>query len=71
MRVYLGLLLSLAAIWGASFMFIEIALDDLAPTTLMAGRVLVASVVLVGLMVVRGTFGRLRGAQVGARSRSA
>jgi drug/metabolite transporter (DMT)-like permease len=60
MRVYLGLLLSLAAIWGASFMFIEIALEDLAPTTLMAGRVVVASVVLVGLMVARGTFGRLR-----------
>ena len=41
-------------------MFIEIALDDLAPTTLMAGRVLVASLVLVGLMAVSGTLGRLR-----------
>jgi drug/metabolite transporter (DMT)-like permease len=60
MRIYLGLLLSLAAIWGASFMFIEIALDDFAPTTLMAGRVVVASLVLVGLMLARGTFGRLR-----------
>src|SRR6187200_3075833 len=60
MRVYLALLLSLAAIWGASFMFIEIALDDLAPTTLMAGRVLVASVMLVCLMAVSGTLGRLR-----------
>ena len=60
MRVYLALLLSLAAIWGASFMFIEIALDDFAPTTLMAGRVVVASVVLVGLMAARGTVGRLR-----------
>ncbi|HET9673519.1 MAG TPA: DMT family transporter [Gaiellaceae bacterium] len=60
MRVYLTLLLSLAAIWGASFMFIEIALDDFAPTTLMAGRVVIASLVLVGLMVARGTVGRLR-----------
>ena len=60
MRVYLTLLLSLAAIWGASFMFIEIALDDFAPTTLMAGRVVVASLVLVGLMAARGTVGRLR-----------
>ena len=60
MRVYLGLLLSLAAIWGASFMFIEIALDDLAPTTLMAGRVVVASLMLVGLMAARGTIQRLR-----------
>ena len=60
MRVYLTLLLTLAAIWGASFMFIEIALDDFAPTTLMAGRVVIASLVLVGLMVARGTVGRLR-----------
>jgi drug/metabolite transporter (DMT)-like permease len=60
MRVYLTLLLTLAAIWGASFMFIEIALDDFAPTTLMAGRVVIASLVLVGLMLARGTVGRLR-----------
>jgi drug/metabolite transporter (DMT)-like permease len=60
MRVYLTLLLTLAAIWGASFMFIEIALDDFAPTTLMAGRVVIASLVLVGLMAARGTVGRLR-----------
>jgi drug/metabolite transporter (DMT)-like permease len=60
MRVYLTLLLTLAAIWGASFMFIEIALDDFAPTTLMAGRVVIASLALVGLMVARGTVGRLR-----------
>ena len=60
MRAYLTLLLSLAAVWGASFMFIEIALDDLAPTTLMAGRLLVASLVLTTLMAARGMLGRLR-----------
>jgi drug/metabolite transporter (DMT)-like permease len=59
-RAYVTLLLSLAAVWGASFMFIEIALDDLAPTTLMAGRLVVASLVLTGLMAARGTLGRLR-----------
>jgi drug/metabolite transporter (DMT)-like permease len=59
-RAYLTLLVSLAAIWGASFMFIEIALDDLEPTTLMAGRLLVASLVLTSLMAVRGTLQRLR-----------
>jgi drug/metabolite transporter (DMT)-like permease len=59
-RAYLTLLFSLAAIWGASFMFIEIALDDLEPTTLMAGRLLVASLVLVALMAARGILGRLR-----------
>ena len=60
MRAYLTLLLSLAAIWGASFMFIEIALDDLEPTTLMAGRLVVASLVLISLMAARGILGRLR-----------
>jgi drug/metabolite transporter (DMT)-like permease len=59
-RAYLTLLLSLAAIWGASFMFIEIALDDLEPTTLMAGRLVVASLVLMSLMAARGIIGRLR-----------
>ena len=60
MRAYLTLLLSLAALWGASYMFIEIALDDLAPTTLMAGRLVIASVMLVSLMAIRGTLARLR-----------
>jgi drug/metabolite transporter (DMT)-like permease len=62
MRAYLTLLLSLAAIWGASFMFIEIALDDFEPTTLMAGRCLVATVFLLSIMVFTGTAGRLRAA---------
>jgi drug/metabolite transporter (DMT)-like permease len=39
-------LLVLAAIWGASFMLIEIGLRDLEPTTLMLGRVAVAAVAL-------------------------
>ena len=60
MRAYLTLLLSLAAIWGASFMFIEIALDDLEPTTLMAGRCVVATLFLLSIMVFSGTAGKLR-----------
>ena len=60
MRAYLTLLLSLAAIWGASFMFIEVALEDLEPTTLMAARILVAVVFLVGLMVAQRNLRRLR-----------
>ena len=60
MRTYLTLLLSLGAIWGASFMFIEIALDDLEPTTLMAGRCLVAVLFLLAIMAATGTLGRLR-----------
>ena len=65
MRAYVTLLLTLAAIWGASYMFIEIALRDLEPTTLMAGRLVIAAVFLVGLMAWRGLLGRL--ARVGRR----
>ena len=43
-------LLVLGAIWGASFMLIEIGLRDLEPATLMLGRVAVATVAL-GLYV--------------------
>jgi drug/metabolite transporter (DMT)-like permease len=58
-RAYLTLLITLAAIWGASYMFIEIALRDLEPTTLMAGRLVIASLFLVGLMAARGILRRL------------
>lgn len=59
MRAYLTLLLTLAAIWGASYMFIEIALRDLEPTTMMAARLVIASVFLLGLMAARGLLPRL------------
>ena len=60
MRAYLTLLLTLAAIWGASYMFIEIALRDLEPTTMMAARLVIAVAFVGGLMALRGTLGRLR-----------
>ena len=60
MRAYLALLLTLAAIWGASFMFIEIALEDFEPTALMTGRLAISAVALLGLMAVQGTLARLR-----------
>lgn len=47
------LLLTLAAIWGASFMFIEVALRDLGPVTLMAARVTLAAAVLVAVQLAR------------------
>ena len=47
------MLLALAAIWGASFMFIELALEDLEPTTLMAARLLLAAVALMTLLAFR------------------
>ena len=48
-------LLALAAIWGASFLFIRIAAPALGPFPLMAGRVVLAAAVLWGYAAVRGT----------------
>jgi drug/metabolite transporter (DMT)-like permease len=59
-RAYVVLLVTLAAIWGASYLFIEIALRDLEPTTLMAARLVIATVFLCTLMAARGILGRLR-----------
>ena len=60
MRSYVALLLSLAALWGASYMFIEIALRDLEPTTMMAGRLVISTLVVGALMAARGMLGRIR-----------
>lgn len=51
--LYFAHLAPLAAVWGASYMFIEVALEELAPTTLMEMRLLIATVVLAGLLVAR------------------
>jgi drug/metabolite transporter (DMT)-like permease len=51
MRGYVPLLLLLAAIWGASFMFIKIAVDELAPTTTMFLRLAFSAIPLVALVV--------------------
>jgi drug/metabolite transporter (DMT)-like permease len=63
-RAYLPLLLVLGAIWGASFMFIEVADRELEPTTLMAGRLIISAVILLPILVasigVRPALGALR-----------
>jgi drug/metabolite transporter (DMT)-like permease len=59
-RAYLVLLITLAAIWGASYMFIEVALRDFEPTTMMAARLVIAVLFLGALMAIRGILGRLR-----------
>ena len=45
-RRNLAMLLGLAAIWGASFMFIKVAVRELSPATLIAGRLGLAALTL-------------------------
>ena len=47
----LGLLLALPALWGGSFFFVEIAVDELPPLTTVTLRVGIAALVL--LVIVR------------------
>ena len=46
----------LALIWGSSFMFIEIAIDDLSPAATMTGRLLFASAALGAVLVAKRGF---------------
>jgi drug/metabolite transporter (DMT)-like permease len=58
-RVGVDLLL-LAAVWGASFLFMRIAVPQFGPLPLMALRCAIGAAVLVPLLVWRGGFGVLR-----------
>lgn len=44
-------LLSVAALWGASFLFIRVAVDDLGPVALIEARVLLAGLALVAVVI--------------------
>jgi drug/metabolite transporter (DMT)-like permease len=57
MRGYVALLLLLAAIWGASFMFIKIAVDELAPTTTMALRLVFSALPLLAIVFLKRGLG--------------
>jgi drug/metabolite transporter (DMT)-like permease len=52
-RGYVAPLLLLAAIWGSSFMFIEIAIRDLSPSATMTGRLIFASAALGAVLALR------------------
>ena len=69
------MLLLLAGVWGASYLFIKVAVDEIAPAPMMAFRTLVAGGVLVGYLVWRlgraGAFDGLRAAPGGTASSSA
>jgi drug/metabolite transporter (DMT)-like permease len=52
-RRYVPLLLLLTGLWGSSFLFIEVALDDMEPSVLVVLRLLAAALVLVPFMAAR------------------
>ena len=55
MRIrYLGALLLLGAVWGASFLFIKIGVQEMAPETLVMLRLVIAAIVLLGVLYARG-----------------
>jgi drug/metabolite transporter (DMT)-like permease len=47
------MLFVLAAIWGASYLFIKVAVDEIAPAPMMAARTLLAAAVLIAYVVRR------------------
>jgi drug/metabolite transporter (DMT)-like permease len=49
---YWPLLLLLAAMWGASYLFIKLAVEDIEPAPMMATRTLLAGAILAGYLVV-------------------
>jgi drug/metabolite transporter (DMT)-like permease len=52
-RRYVPLLLTLSALWGASYLFIKVGVRDLAPTVLVELRLLLAAAVLLGFLWLR------------------
>jgi drug/metabolite transporter (DMT)-like permease len=52
-RGYVPLLAIVAAIWGASYLFIKVAVDEVEPTAMMFFRLVLASAVLVPVLVAR------------------
>ena len=58
MNRYAPMLFLLAAVWGASYLFIKVAVDEIEPAPMMAVRTLLAAAVLIAYVVWR--FGRAR-----------
>ncbi|HZQ64783.1 MAG TPA: EamA family transporter [Gaiellaceae bacterium] len=52
-RSYAPLLLLLAALWGASYLFIKVAVRDFEPTAMIELRLLISAPLLVGFLAVR------------------
>jgi drug/metabolite transporter (DMT)-like permease len=51
----------LAALWGASYMFIKVAIDDVSPIVVVWSRLVLAAIVLLPIAQSQRTLGALRG----------
>ncbi|MDX6513154.1 MAG: hypothetical protein QOE36_2658 [Gaiellaceae bacterium] len=55
-RAYFWFLLALSGIWGASYLFIKVAVREIEPTAMIALRLVLASLVLLGYVVAQSGF---------------
>ncbi|HEU5012418.1 MAG TPA: DMT family transporter [Roseiflexaceae bacterium] len=51
---YLAVLLLLGAIWGSSFLFIKIGIESITPAVLVAERLMLAALLMLGILHARG-----------------
>ena len=56
----LGLLVALSAIWGSSFLFIKVGVEELEPAVVVFGRLFVGALVLLPVVAARGGVSGLR-----------
>jgi drug/metabolite transporter (DMT)-like permease len=52
-RGYVPLLLALSALWGASYLFIKVAVEDMDPAAIVGFRLVLAAAVLLGVLCAR------------------
>ena len=65
-RAYVPLLLALAGLWGASYLFIKVGVRAFEPASMMLIRIVVAAAMLAGFLALRGDLPALRRAPLGA-----
>ncbi|MFC4071268.1 DMT family transporter [Actinoplanes subglobosus] len=60
-RLAWSLFVLCSVLWGLPYLLIKIAIEDLSPVLVVAGRTAIAAAVLIPIALIRGTLGALRG----------
>jgi drug/metabolite transporter (DMT)-like permease len=60
-RLAWGLFVLVSVLWGIPYFLIKVAIEDLSPVAVVAGRIAIAALVLLPVAALRGTLGALRG----------